>query len=45
MALYAFYKYIHPDSTINIQTIHSKYQELVRGERNNTVNVEIPASL
>ena len=45
MALYVFYKYIHPDSAINIQTIHSKYQELVRGERNNTVNVEIPASL
>ena len=45
MALYAFYKYIHPESAINIQTIHSKYQELVRGERKNTVNVEIPTSL
>lgn len=45
MALYAFYKYIHPESAINVQTIHSKYQELVRGERKNTVNVEIPASL
>lgn len=33
MALYAFYKYIHPESAINVQTIHSKYQELVRGER------------
>lgn len=45
MALYAFYKYIHPESTINIQSIHSKYQELVKGERKNTVNVEIPTSL
>lgn len=33
MALYAFYKYIHPESTINIQSIHSKYQELVKGEK------------
>lgn len=45
MALYAFYKYIHPESTINIQSIHSKYQELVKGEKKNSVNVEIPTSL
>ena len=41
----AFYKYIHPENAIDIQTIHSKYKELVKGEKKNTVNVEIPASL
>lgn len=45
MALYAFYKYIHPENAIDIQTNHSKYKDLVKGEKKNTVNVEIPASL
>lgn len=45
MALYAFYKYVNFNGNDNIQNIHLRYNLLVKGHKENGINIGIPKTL